>query len=149
MPIKLLGIGLAVGSFYLVLKPKGKMKIDWKFAVLPILLLVGIGINDTAMKYLQHHYFDGDESQFLTVVFFVAFLIGSIALIIQSIEINRAPRWNSIIMGFILGLLNFGATYFLIISMFQMPLLKESVKKFNYLKIYYLHYLFFSNPHNF
>lgn len=115
--IKLSGIGLVIGSFYLVMKPKGELKIDWKFAILPLLLLVGIGVNDTAMKYLQHHYFDGDESQFLTVVFFVAFVIGSVVLIIRSLKEKRFPAWSSIFMGFLLGLFNFGATYFLIISM--------------------------------
>lgn len=115
--VKLLGIGLAIGSFYLVMKPKGELKIDWKFAILPLLLLIGIGVNDTAMKYLQHHYFHEDESQFLIVVFFVAFVIGSVVLFIRSLKERQFPQWSSVFMGFLLGLLNFGATYFLIISM--------------------------------
>ena len=115
--VKLSGIGLAIGSFYLVMKPKGELKLDWKFAILPLLLLIGIGVNDTAMKYLQHHYFNGDESQFLTVVFFVAFVIGSVVLSFRSLKKKQFPRWSSVFLGFLLGLLNFGSTYFLIISM--------------------------------
>ena len=115
--MKMLGILLTFISFYFVMKPKGDVKLNWKFVVLPLLLLIGIGVNDTAMKYMQHHYFDGDESQFLMVVFFVSFLIGMVILILRMVKQKRGPGWWSLLTGLILGLLNFGAAFFLIRSM--------------------------------
>lgn len=47
--LKITGILLAVFSFYLVLKPKGEYRVRWKNIILPLLLFVGIGANDTTM----------------------------------------------------------------------------------------------------
>ncbi|MEJ2596337.1 MAG: DMT family transporter [bacterium] len=114
---KLLGIILAFLSFYLVLKPAGNVKLNWKKAFIPLLLLLGIGSNDTAMKYLVENYVTGEESQFLTVVFFVSLLTGSLLFLYRSLRERRIPQWKFLPAGALLGLLNFGSTYFLLIAM--------------------------------
>jgi len=115
--VKIAGIILALFSFYLIFKPKGKMNFNLKKAALPFLLFLGIGTNDTLMKYIEHRYLVNDESLFLTVVFFVAFCIG-ILLVFQKIIFNK-KRLSSkgLFVGLVLGALNFGTTYFFIRSM--------------------------------
>ncbi len=114
---KSLGIVLAVISFYLVLKPAASVKLNWKKAFIPLLLLVGIGFNDTAMKYLEEKYVIGEESQFLTVVFFVSLIVGSLLFLYRILKERQIPHWKFLPAGALLGLLNFGSTYYLLIAM--------------------------------
>lgn len=115
--IKLVGIGLAIFSFYLIFKPKGEVKLHWRNIFLPFLLFLGIGTNDTMMKYIQFNYLTDDLTLFLTVVFFVAFIVG-LFFMLYRIIIDRDPfSYKSILAGFVLGSFNFGSTYFFIQGM--------------------------------
>ena len=116
-PLKVSGILLAVFSFYLIFKRKVSMKIKWKNMLLPFLLFLGIGFNDAMMKYIEEIYLVSDETMFLTVVFFIAFLISLLVIIFQIISGFDKFSWKSIVAGFILGSLNFGSTYYFIMSM--------------------------------
>ena len=60
--LKISGILLALISFYLIFKPEKGLKINHNFILLPLLLLVGNGINDTMVKYTQHFYLHNDEN---------------------------------------------------------------------------------------
>lgn len=122
--IKIFGILLAVFSFYLIFQGKGEMKVNWKNVVLPFLLFLGIGTNDTMMKYIEFKHLAGDETMFLTVVFTIAFSICLIIAVAQICLGKAGFSGKTIFSGFILGLLNFGSTYFFIKSM---SLFKPSV----------------------
>jgi drug/metabolite transporter (DMT)-like permease len=115
--LKIIGISFALFSFFLIFKPGGKMDFNLKKAALPFLLFLGIGANDTLMKYIEHHYLAGDESLFLTVVFFVALCIGMLLVLPKIIFNKKRLSLKGMFGGLILGSLNFGTTYFFIRSM--------------------------------
>jgi multidrug transporter EmrE-like cation transporter len=115
--LKVAGIILAIFSFYLIFKPREKVVVRLKRIVLPALLFFGIGTNDAMMKYIQHNYLTNDLSLFLTILFFVAFIIGLIVMLITLINGKEAFSVKNVFWGFILGSFNFGSTYFFIQSM--------------------------------
>jgi multidrug transporter EmrE-like cation transporter len=117
--LKILGILLAMISFYLIFKPDGQPQINVSRILMPFLLFLGIGANDTIMKYIQFHYLDGDETLLLTNVFFISLVIGSIILLFRNIWIRKQLSYKSVFAGFLLGSFNFAATYFFIRSMIQ------------------------------
>jgi len=114
---KISGIILALFSFYLIFRTKSKMKFSFKKAALPFFLFLGIGTNDTLMKYIQHNYITNDESLFLTVVFLAALLIGLVVLIYAIVFDGKKLSVIGFFSGAFLGALNFGTTYFFIRSM--------------------------------
>ena len=69
------------------------------------------------MKYIEFNYLAGDETLFLTVVFFIAFVISLVIIVSQIASGKETFSGKSILSGFILGSLNFGSTYFFIKSM--------------------------------
>lgn len=115
--LKIAGIILALFSFYLIFKPKGKMSFNLKKAALPFLLFLGIGTIDTFMKYIEHHYLENDESLFLTVAFFAALCIGILLVLQKMIYKKKKLSLKGLLGGLVLGTLNFGTTYFFIRSM--------------------------------
>lgn len=115
--LKIVGILLALFSFYLIFKPKGKMKFEFRNAILPLLLFIGIGTNDTMMKYIEQNYLNGDESLFLTVAFLMAFCIGCLLILEKIVFKKKKISLKGLFGGLILGSLNFGTTYFFIRSM--------------------------------
>lgn len=115
--LKLIAIGLALFSFYLIFKPKTKRKINSRRIILPALLFIGIGINDSMMKYIQYNYLKADLTLFLTIIFLVAFIIGFMIMLYNLLMKKSALSFRNIFYGFILGSLNFGSTYFFIRSM--------------------------------
>ena len=115
--LKLLGIALALLSFFLVLKPPGKFNTNYAAIFLPVLLMVGIGFNDTLMKYMQVHFISGREIQFLVVVYFASLIVGVILLGLKLYRKGILWNWPVIPAGVLLGLLNFGSTLFLLRAM--------------------------------
>lgn len=119
--LKTIGILLTIASFYLIFKPKEKLKISFKKIAIPAVLFLGIGINDSMMKYVEHHYLTNDLTVFLTVVFFTAFVVTISVFAIGMFKQKEKISGKSIIAGVVLGALNFGATYFIMKSMSSFP----------------------------
>lgn len=119
--MKVAGIVLTIFSFALIFKPKGNIKVNMLQTLPPFLLFIGIGANDTLMKYAQHHFLQNDESLFLTVVYSVALLIGVIILTQRMVTGRQKVNVKSVLAGLVLGMLNFGATYYFIkgLSLFE------------------------------
>ncbi len=117
--LKIFGIILGLLAFYLALKKEKqeKIKVSWQVFLLPVLLFVGTGLNDLMMKIAEHNYVSDDLLLLLASIFMVALVIGSSVLVFRL----RSPGYNlnlrNFIAGFILGLINFGSTYFLFMSM--------------------------------
>ncbi len=114
---KVLGILLAIASFYLIFKTDGKTSIRMKFIILPLLLFLGSGINDTFLKFAEHHFLQNDTHVFLTMVFSTALVIGVLLLGYKLITKKTKLSVPSMMMGILLGSFNFGNGYFLIKSM--------------------------------
>lgn len=120
--LKLAGILISLLAFYLTFKKKSNTRIDFRLIILPILLFLGNGSNDSLTKHATTKLpeFGNDFMLFLGVVFSVSFLIGlSIWLVSWRWKKNTAFRFSpkSILAGAWLGLLNFGSSYYFIVAL--------------------------------
>lgn len=118
--IKLFGIVLSLLAFYLTFRKKNSQKIEKKFLILPLLLFLGNGTNDTLTKHSQMFLIGNDYMLFLGMVFSVGFLIGITMVIIKAIrkkEESKIILWKNLLAGAWLGLLNFGSSYYFIVGM--------------------------------
>lgn len=114
---KVVGIVLAIASFYLVFKTDKGEKVDVKYILLPLLLFLTSGLNDSLVKYVEHHFLDGETLMFLTVVFFSAFLIGVVYLSTSKDRNNKKILYPAVIGGFVLGSINFWNAWVFVKSM--------------------------------
>lgn len=112
--LKILGILLALVSFLMVFRSKGSYKLSLGILVIPVLLFIGSGLNDTLTKYAQHHFIIEDEMLFLSTIFMFSFVISFIYLIITKSVKRELLSISNIIAGVILGLINFWSMYFLL-----------------------------------
>lgn len=110
--MKIAGILIALLAFYLTTRKKKTKEKVLRFAFLPVLLFLGNGLVDSMIKFAQHKYLDDDLIPFLTVVFLTSFIIG---VILMNARKNKTG-WNykHILGGIILGMLNFGSTYYIL-----------------------------------
>ena len=118
--LKVVGILLALLSFYLVFRTKQGNKIDARWALLPFLVFLGNGLVDSTMKYSELNYARHDLTLFLATSFFTSFLIGFIVVLIRYITGKSNFAWRYIVAGLILGLLNYGSTYYILRAMAHM-----------------------------
>jgi drug/metabolite transporter (DMT)-like permease len=114
---KIAGILLALLAFYLTFKKAGKFSLRLSVILFPLLIFLGNGFNDSMLKIVQHYYIDKDYEAFLIMVFTLALLSGLLASLIRG-RSHRSPfRWQNLIAGLLLGLLNWYSTYFFIAGM--------------------------------
>jgi drug/metabolite transporter (DMT)-like permease len=114
-----LGVIVALMAFYLTLGRGKSRSFPKKYLILPLVLFLGNGINDTLMKYSEFHFVvdTNDLILFLAMIFFTALVLG---LIISAVRYssNRNPLLlRNIIAGIILGLINFGSTFYILKAM--------------------------------
>ena len=115
--LKIIGILAALIAFYLTLKKNNKIKVYSRYLILPVLLFLGNGITDAFLKYSEHNFISNETVLFLATVFTISLIIcigistGRYFIFKQKIHIRN------IIGGIILGFLNFGTTYYLIMAM--------------------------------
>ncbi len=113
--LKISGIIIAIIAFYLILKKDKTIKVNKRYLLLPLLLFLGNGTNDTLLKYIQHFFINTQEDYIiiLTLIFLIALCLGAVFLIIRSFtNKKRIFTVPAILGGVILGLLNWGSTYF-------------------------------------
>ena len=113
------GVVIALLAFYLTLGSGRHRSFPSKYVILPVLLFLGNGVNDTIMKYTEHHYVAdiNDRILFLTIVFMTSLVFG--VLITAKRYYNKKVNLNlhTIVGGSILGLINFGSTYYILQAM--------------------------------
>lgn len=114
---KVAGIAVALLAFWLTFKKDRTLPINKKYFFLPVLLLLGNGINDSLLKLAEGLYIKGDFVFFLSTAFSISLVIGLVLLIIKSLKKRRLPHWKSILAGIFLGLLNWYSTYFFLVSL--------------------------------
>jgi drug/metabolite transporter (DMT)-like permease len=114
-----LGICIALLAFYLTLGRGKNSSFPKKYVIFPLLLFLGNGVNDSLMKYSMFHHVDGsnDLILFLSLVFLTALLIGIIISLSRTRIKNNPITLRNIVAGIILGLLNFGSTYYIMEAM--------------------------------
>lgn len=109
---KIIGIIIIFPAFYLIFKKKEKVDFKKILLILPILLFIGNGSNDSLLKHVQKLYINNDFELFLAVAFFTSFIIGLIILFINYLAGKFKLNIKSILAGLLLGGLNYSSTLF-------------------------------------
>ncbi len=111
--IKMAGILTAFPAFYLIFKKENKpLEPNKKYILLPLILFLGTGTNDSVMKHVQKFYVGDEYLLFLGVVFTFSLFIGIGFLVHKLIKTRQTINLRNIIAGFLLGFFNFASTYF-------------------------------------
>ena len=115
------GIIISLLAFYLTFKKEENVKLNKKYILLPLLLFLGNGSNDSLLKHSQKFYIGDETELFLSTAFLFSFIIGVIVLFVDLRKNNRMLKIKNIAAGIILGLLNYASTYFFVkgLSHFQ------------------------------
>ena len=115
--LKLIGILLAIISFFFIFKPENKEKINYNYIYLPLALLVVSGLNDLFVKYIQFKYLSGDILVFLSIVFLAAFGFGLIFSFVTNKKNASFISLSGVFGGIVLGTFNFWNAWAMIKSM--------------------------------
>ena len=115
------GIIISLLAFYLTFKKEENVKLNKKYILLPLLLFLGNGSNDSLLKHSQKFYIGDETELFLSTAFLFSFIIGVIVLFVDLRKNNRMLKIKNIAAGIILGLLNYASSYFFVkgLSHFQ------------------------------
>ena len=107
--LKIGAIIMAIFSIYLTISKKEDKNGPIYLAVI---LFFGAGILDTSLSLIQFNFLETDKefNLFTSTIFFIAFLCGSITLLIT----NQKLKIKNIIAGITLGIPNFFSIYFLL-----------------------------------
>lgn len=111
-------IVLALLALYLALaKEQSPQKRMWPAIVLPLVIFLGTGANDLLMKVAQDRYPKDELPLMVATIFSVALIIGVFIVGIRLLNGKVQLHAKSWLAGIVLGLINFGSTYFLLRSM--------------------------------
>ena len=114
---------IALLAFYLTLGGGKRRSFPKKYVILPLLLFLGNGVNDTLMKYSEHHYVTdiNERILFLTIIFMTALVFGVLITAKRYADRRVGINMHTLIGGSILGLINFGSTYYILKAMDIFP----------------------------
>lgn len=115
--MKVIGIALAMLSFYFIFKKGEKERINYKYIILPLSLLLVSGLNDSVVKFMEHNYLSDNILLFLTFVFLSAFIFGLIFSLSNSKSRQHFVSYKGVFGGFLLGTFNFWNAWAFIKSM--------------------------------
>lgn len=115
---KMSGILLAIPAVILVSRPSVKqegVQFRWSDIWLPILLFLGAGLVDTAIKFAQFTYMnDGNRQLVIMSIFASAGIIGIIRLLYEVFLLKKKVLWRSAGAGILLGTTNYLSLFFLL-----------------------------------
>ncbi len=111
---KISGIIIALFSFILVLLRGNRLITTMRFMILPALIFLGTGINDTLLKYVHHFFLANDNTLFITTLFLISFVSSFIFIIVKFIIKSGTVSIKSLMVGIILGIINFGGIFFML-----------------------------------
>lgn len=114
--LKILGIIFTLSAFYLIFKKEKGFKVDYRFIILPLMLFIANGSNDSLLKFTQHNFINSNNDfiLFLSTIFFIALLLGGLILGYNMTFKQKKIKFKNIFAGIFLGLLNWYSTlYFL------------------------------------
>lgn len=112
---KCTGIILALIAVYLT-SAKGKNNsLKFKSLWLPLLLFIGSGIIDTAIKYFETHFVSKSGIPlFSATIFAIAGVIGVIIIVIKVLQGKLKFDYRSVFGGVILGIVNYYSIYMIL-----------------------------------
>jgi drug/metabolite transporter (DMT)-like permease len=114
--VKTVGLAAALSSLYLCTATGQDFGVTraWLRRLLPILVFFMFGCHFTLLKFTQARYLDVSSYHvYVTTSFFFAF-VTSVAIGLAKILTRVGVRSGDLIAGGVLGLINYGAIYFLV-----------------------------------
>ncbi|RED38559.1 EamA-like transporter family protein [Winogradskyella eximia] len=111
---KLIGIALALVAVYLTSIKQKDNSVVTKSIYLPIILFIGSGIIDTSVNHFAPK---GNIPLFLSSIFGIAAIIGFSLFAYKSITTKKRFQLKSIPFGILLGVVNYGSMYFLLLAL--------------------------------
>jgi drug/metabolite transporter (DMT)-like permease len=114
--VKTVGLAAALSSLYLCTATAQDFGVTrvWLRRLLPILVFFMFGCHFTLLKFTQARYLDSSSYHvYVTTSFFFAFAT-SVAIGLARISTRVGVRSGDLIAGGVLGLINYGAIYFLV-----------------------------------
>ena len=115
--LKIIAIIVALAAVLMVTisKAEQKEKVSAWYVLLPIILFIGSGANDTLVNYAQKNLLDDtSKAAFVIWIFQTAALIGTVLLLILLITKKKQFHWRNIIGGIVLGIPNYFSMYYLV-----------------------------------
>lgn len=115
---KVFGIIFTILAIYLIFKKDKNIPFRKVYFLLPLLLLIGNGFNDTMQTYCRRTFFMDNNTilLFMMVIYSSAFCIGILIFAFRRFVDNSAITFNTLIAGIVLGIFNFTATFFFLKS---------------------------------
>lgn len=135
---KITGIVLALGGLYLSIfrKVQNKSINDHKSFLLPVVIFVGAGIVDSLLKYSQATFLNAASlTLYTSFLFLIAGISGFLVFFIKNQAFNNLFRQDVLILGAVLGFVNYGSTYFFIQALNKSGLVSASVFAINHIGI--------------
>jgi len=130
--LKILGIILALAAVYFASIKGKRVNIKKSVLLLPILVFLGSGIIDTAIKYVQEvHISEKEFPLFSATVFGSAALTGLIFILLKSRKNPLRMNYRNILGGIALGVPNYFSVYFLLKALQHPSLNSASVFTIN------------------
>ncbi|APG64181.1 hypothetical protein LPB136_01830 [Tenacibaculum todarodis] len=113
--VKVVGILLALVAVYLSSAKNDNSPVKFKNLLFPLLLFVGSGVLDTALKYVEtNSVSETNVPLFLATIFGCAFVLGSILIVIQIVRGKLKFQWKNVLGGIALGIPNYYSMEFLL-----------------------------------
>ena len=112
--LKSIGIIAALFAFYFTMAKHEIFNFDRRYVFLPILLFLLNGLNDSLLKFTNVHHESSEGSMFfISTIFLSSLVVGVGIMSFNMIKFKVKISRNDIIARTILGLLNFGSTYYI------------------------------------
>jgi len=115
--MKIVGLATALSSLYLCTGTSQDFGVThvWLRRALPVLVFVMFGCHFTLLKFTQAHYLDSSSNHlYVTMSFLFAFVTSVTVGLVKIRATKIAIRVRDLIAGGTLGLINYGAIYFLV-----------------------------------
>lgn len=116
--MKELGVLLALMAVFLSVYRKRQKEFEPKYLYLPLLLIFGIGFIDSMLKFgLEEYKITENLSLFSAFSFAIAGIAGAFVSFVNGVPIKDFFNKRVILTGLILGSVNFGSMYFLVLAL--------------------------------
>lgn len=115
--LKIAGIVLTFLSFFLIFRKEKSVKPSAALLVIPLLVFLLSGMNDSTLKIAQHYFIENNETDYIRYAatsFSFAFLLCIPLVLYRKSKGEAKPDFKSVIAGIVLGILNWYSIYFML-----------------------------------
>ena len=115
--LKVTGIVFALLALFLMVFRENNKPVDRKLLFLPFIMFFGMGTIDSLIKYSQAEFLENVHlTSFMTLLFGISAISAFSSNLLRS-KRNRTFNKKTVLLGLILGLVNFGSLYFFVLAL--------------------------------